>query len=275
MENEYILSGETENLRLDRQNSKPHYRIDDEISYKEVIFPDNSKILDIACGTGAFSEYILKHNINKNIHLEMLDNDNGRLEYLKKKLTEYGKLDNINLNFTCDDARKLPYQSNSFDAVVNRYLIHHFPRSDNSVQDFTAEAYRVLKPNGKFIVIDVIDILFGIGTTNTELKGLLDELRAVMPLDLYGSLRLPRIMAQNGFKTENISFEVRPCLFTKKSELLSEYEEWKHRFSLLEKSMNQFFGIKKTERFKDLFLAELLKDGTVLYWTKTLTIGVK
>lgn len=275
MKNEYILSGETENLRLDRQNSKPHYLIDDEISYKEVIFSDKSKILDIACGTGAFSEYILKHNINKNIHLEMLDNDNNRLEYLKNKLTEYEKLSNISLAFTCDDARKLPYESNSFDAVVNRYLIHHFPKNDDSVQDFSKEAHRVLRPNGKLIVIDVIDILFGIGTTNTELKNLLNELRAVIPLDLYGSLRLPRIMAQNGFKTENISFEVRPCLFTKKNELLSEYEEWKHRFSLLEKSMNQFFGIEKTRRFKELFLSELLKDGTILYWTKTITTGVK
>jgi len=275
MKNEYILSGETENLRLDRQNSKPHYLIDDEISYKDVIFPENSKILDVACGTGAFSEYVLKHNINKNIHLEMLDNDNSRLEYLKKKLSEYEKLDNIKLSFTCDDARKLPYRSNNFNAVVNRYLVHHFPRNDNSSQKLVKEAHRVLKPNGKLIVIDVIDILFGIGTTNTELRGLLDELRAVMPLDLYGSLRLPRIMAQNGFKTENISFEVRPCLFAKKNELLSEYEEWKHRFSLLEKSMNQFFGFEKTKRIKELFLSELLKDGTILYWTKTLTIGVK
>lgn len=275
MENEYILSGETENIRLDRQNSKPHYLIDDEVSYKEVIFPDNSKILDIACGTGAFSEYVLKHNINKNIHLEMLDNDSDRLKYLNNKLSEYEKLNNINLSFTCDDARKLPYKSNSFDAVVNRYLVHHFPRNDNSVQDFVKEAHRVLKPYGKLIVIDVIDILFGLGATNTELKGLLDELRTVMPLDLYGSLRLPRIMAQNGFKTENIRFEVRPCLFAKKSELLSEHEEWEHRFSLLEKSMHQFFGVEKTKRVKELFLSELLKNGTILYWTKTLTIGVK
>lgn len=49
------------------------------------------------------------------------------------------------------DMRKLPFESSTFDAVVSAYAIDHLPRE--GVKQSLAEAARVMKPGGEFLMM--------------------------------------------------------------------------------------------------------------------------
>ena len=55
-----------------------------------------------------------------------------------------------NVEFIRGDAEKLPFANQSFDLVACRIAPHHFP----NVESFVSEVFRVLKPNGMFLLDD-------------------------------------------------------------------------------------------------------------------------
>lgn len=55
-----------------------------------------------------------------------------------------------NVDFVIADAENLPFLEATFDAVTCRIAPHHFPNPDR----FVEESARVLKPGGKFLLID-------------------------------------------------------------------------------------------------------------------------
>ena len=50
------------------------------------------------------------------------------------------------------DAEQLPFDDESFDVVTSRLAAHHFPHAER----FVAEAHRVLRPGGRFVLSDTI-----------------------------------------------------------------------------------------------------------------------
>ena len=55
-----------------------------------------------------------------------------------------------NLHFVCYDGMNLPFEDESFDVVVSRYCLHHFP----DIEQTFGEIARVLKLDGQFFVSD-------------------------------------------------------------------------------------------------------------------------
>ncbi|SFL57070.1 Ubiquinone/menaquinone biosynthesis C-methylase UbiE [Paenibacillus sp. 1_12] len=55
-----------------------------------------------------------------------------------------------NVEFVEGDAEQLPFHDTSFDLVTCRIAAHHFP----NIPAFAAEAFRVVKPGGKLLLID-------------------------------------------------------------------------------------------------------------------------
>jgi D-alanine-D-alanine ligase len=129
---------------------------DPQVTVKEVdaflkflnVSPED-KILDLCCGQGPDSLELARRGFTD---VEGLD----RSRYLIQKAKAQNKKEGLNVRFREGDARKLPYQPDSFDAVMilgNSFGYFETPQDDVRV---LKEVLRVLKPWGK-ILIDVAD----------------------------------------------------------------------------------------------------------------------
>ena len=113
----------------------------------------NTKLVDVASGTGDIAKlYLEKVGYSGNVWC--VDENKGMLNISKKKL---GQINNI--KWHCGKAEKLPFKDNEFDY----YTISFGIRNVNNVNIVLDEAFRVLKPGGKFMCLEFskvkIDIL--------------------------------------------------------------------------------------------------------------------
>lgn len=70
---------------------------------------------------------------------------------LTPKMIEQAKKKNIpNAEFIVGDCEKLPFEENSFDAIICANSFHHYPNP----QEFFNSVHKVLKPNGRLILRD-------------------------------------------------------------------------------------------------------------------------
>ncbi len=110
----------------------------------------NSKILDVAGGTGDIS-FRLKDNAKKqnyDPHIVVCDINPDMLKLCKDKAIDRNILTNFDI--VVGDAENLPFSDNSFDY----YTIAFGIRNMVSLEKTLSEAYRVLKPTGKFLCLE-------------------------------------------------------------------------------------------------------------------------
>lgn len=106
---------------------------------------DGMKILDLGAGSGYISFPMARNNPSAQV--VGLDIVCAALETNRKRATEE---DLANLSFVNYDGIDFPFEAASFDLVVSRYALHHFPDIERSV----GQVARVLKGGGKFFVSD-------------------------------------------------------------------------------------------------------------------------
>jgi len=111
------------------------------------ICDSDCKILDIGTGTGYLAFEIAKRY--KNANVTGLDIVEKTLRINQDKAIEQ---EIQNLNFISYDGLKIPFGDGSFDVIVTRYALHHFPDIKNSF----SEIARVLKKSGKLLIADPI-----------------------------------------------------------------------------------------------------------------------
>ena len=104
----------------------------------------DKSLIDVACGTGDIGKLYLD-NTNINNHITCIDPNKGMVAKGKEKLKNYK-----NVKWIISSAEKLPLKSNSFDF----YTISFGLRNTKNLNKSLSEAYRVLKPGGKFICLE-------------------------------------------------------------------------------------------------------------------------
>jgi len=114
----------------------------------------NSKILDVAGGTGDIA-FRLKENgkrQNHNPHITVCDINEDMLKECEDRAVNRNIIQNFDI--VVGDAENLPFPDNSFDY----YTIAFGIRNMLSIENALAEAYRVLKPTGKFLCLEFSEV---------------------------------------------------------------------------------------------------------------------
>ena len=102
------------------------------------------KLIDVACGTGDIAKIYLEH-VNKLSEITCVDPNKGMINKGKEKLNLYK-----NLNWIIAPAEKLPVKDNIFDFYTISFGLRNTKNLDKSL----SEAYRVLKPGGRFLCLE-------------------------------------------------------------------------------------------------------------------------
>jgi demethylmenaquinone methyltransferase/2-methoxy-6-polyprenyl-1,4-benzoquinol methylase len=107
----------------------------------------DSKILDICTGTAANAIAVAKRN--KASKIIGIDLSKEMLHIAKKKVMMNG-LNNIKLLKM--DASDTSFQDNTFDVIIMSLVLHEIP--NELARKIIIEAKRILKPEGKLLVMD-------------------------------------------------------------------------------------------------------------------------
>ncbi len=132
---------------------------------------DGMKILEVGCAGG-----LLCHRLKErlpNADVTGLDFDVGHIDFAKKKSEEL----KLQCEFIAGDATELPFTDNSFDVCYSHTVINFC-----NPEKFVGEQYRVLKPGGRIIIMDVCGSGSGpeewVPTDDCEEKELFDKVWA-------------------------------------------------------------------------------------------------
>ena len=104
----------------------------------------NQNLIDVACGTGDIGKLFLDSTDDNN-NITCVDPNKGMIKKAKAKLINYK-----NINWIISKAEKLPSKENSFDF----YTISFGLRNTKNLNKVLSEAYRVLKPGGRFLCLE-------------------------------------------------------------------------------------------------------------------------
>ncbi|MEM0944423.1 MAG: class I SAM-dependent methyltransferase, partial [Pseudomonadota bacterium] len=102
-------------------------------------------LLDVAGGTGDIAFRFLSRA--RDGHATVCDMTQAMLDEGQRRAEEQGIWD---VDWICGDAMALPFEDKSFDAYTIAFGIRNVTR----IEDALAEAYRVLKPGGRFLCLE-------------------------------------------------------------------------------------------------------------------------
>lgn len=106
------------------------------------------KVLDVGCGTGDLT-IAAKKRAGSTGTVCGIDASTEMIEVARAKVANAG----IPIEFRVEPIEALSFADNTFDVVVSSLMMHHLP--DDLKRDGLAEIYRVLKPGGHLLVVDM------------------------------------------------------------------------------------------------------------------------
>ena len=104
---------------------------------------NNKKLLDMACGSGDITKLVI--DSTKNSKVEAMDANSKMISIGKKKLYKYK-----NIKWSVGRAEKLKFESNIFDFYTISFGLRNVADIDKALK----EAFRVLKPGGRFMCLE-------------------------------------------------------------------------------------------------------------------------
>ncbi|MEM7727211.1 MAG: methyltransferase domain-containing protein [Cyanobacteria bacterium P01_A01_bin.45] len=189
-------------------------------------------ILDVGCGLGATTSYLLKYYSS-----ERVVGIN-----ISPQQIERSTVNTPECKLICMDAVQMEFEDDLFDNIICVEAAFYF----NTREKFLKEAYRVLKPGGHLILCDLI-------FENTKLLGdwIVPQKNIIKEIEEYKSL-----YQQAGFQL---------------SELVDATDEcWKNHFRYLKSWFMEEFKAgdvdEKTYQFNVDAIDNLLSSSSMAYW---------
>ena len=106
---------------------------------------DKGKLLDVACGTGAFSIAASQAGVSRIIGIDISEK---MLEIGRKKVEAAGLAAKIDLRY--GDSERMEFADETFDAVTVAFGVRNFEHLEIGLK----EMYRVLKQEGKVVILE-------------------------------------------------------------------------------------------------------------------------
>jgi SAM-dependent methyltransferase len=180
--------------------------------------PADSRWLDIGCGTGAFSELILRRCAPKTV--VGIDPSSAQIEYARKLLPD--------ATFQVADSMELPFGESEFDIAASALVIHFIP---DRAKAYT-EMRRVLRPGGlvagytwkRTATADFapyVPMLRGVESVGGEAlrsplvsEGSTDGMRAALAAAGYDAIAVTEIEVNQSFRDFDEYWEVQTLPFS-------------------------------------------------------------
>lgn len=106
------------------------------------------RVLDVGCGTGTLA-IALKSRVGAG-EVHGIDASPEMVEVATEKAAKAG----TPVDFQVAPIEALPFPDGSFDLVTSSLMLHHLP--DDVKRQGLAQVRRVLKPGGRFVVLDLL-----------------------------------------------------------------------------------------------------------------------
>ena len=140
------------------------------------------RFLEVGTGTGRIAIGVAKYG--QGITVDAIDLSENMLTVAAENAVEEGVLDRI--KFSIGDAKRLPFDDNSFDCVFCHNMLHHI----SDPLDVANEINRVVKDHGAVLIRDLIRIpdilvpfhvnLFGLTYNKWMKKEYCDSIKAAL-----------------------------------------------------------------------------------------------
>jgi len=105
-----------------------------------VIEPRENRLLDVACGNGSLLKMLSAKYMLKGYGID-----------ISEKMIDSARSLYPEFQFDVSPCEEIPFQDESFDIITVSAAYHHFP----DVRGFAREAYRLLKPEGRFYITEI------------------------------------------------------------------------------------------------------------------------
>ncbi|MGG7212014.1 class I SAM-dependent methyltransferase [Clostridium nigeriense] len=201
---------------------------------------DDSVILEVGSGPGFYTKVLLDNFPNSEIIA--LDNDEALLNFAHNMLNNYGN----RVTFMQDDIMKCTIPDEYFDIVIARFVFQHL--SDQIIA--LKEIYRILKPGGKVIIIDVDSELWGLTYPKNELIKNLNSNLSKYQTSINGNREIGRVLLtllkKLNFKNLNIEAVINHSDILGKENFrfnLDKGIENDPRLGVIFKEYNDFFNL--------------------------------
>lgn len=148
---------------------------------------ENPKILEIGCGTGILSRYLLRKN--PKLMIKGIDISEKATAIAKKSLKKYP-----NVIFRTGDALNLPFKDNYFDLIIGNSILHHLPLIKS-----LREIKRVIKEKGKiwFCEPNIFNPQIFLEKNIFILKGFMQDSENETAFSRW---YIKKVLKENGFK---------------------------------------------------------------------------
>ncbi len=263
--NQYVLENRQESKRLVLQNQGQNYDLSRELPKAYLKLKDGEKILDAGCGMANISRLILDYYPNLSLQIDAIDKSEIRIKDLESEISNLRlEFPKSSIKFELSDLQSLKRPNDYYDLIVCRFVYQHIPQI---IKPVTEELHRVLRPGGRFILIDADGIFYGLGTENKFINRCLHKIESNFPhFEGYICKKIPRILIDAGFKVEEFNHVLVDSF--KEEDRQLEHKLWGMRLDQIRPHIEKILGESDFEKFRSEYLEEVASPLNFIYQNK-------